>query len=57
VVRAVAASLGLPDADVEVKGWRDKEGEEDYVDTTICWSKKVGDLWPCKGEGDEAETM
>jgi len=48
VIRAIAKELGVNEADLVVVGWRDDKEKDDYVDTTNCWGKKVGDLWPCQ---------
>jgi len=49
IVTALAAVLGLQEEEVwgNIVEWRSDETKDDYVDTTLCWSQGVGQLWPC----------
>jgi len=49
IVGAIAAVRGVSKEDVTAAlvPWRSDRESEDFVDTTLCWSKNVADLWPC----------
>jgi hypothetical protein len=46
---AISAVLSLDVSDVQAAtvGWRDDMSSDDFVDTTVCWSKNVAQIWPC----------
>lgn len=47
--KAIASVLAIDLSDVQAAtvGWRDDMSLDDFVDTTVCWSKNVAQIWPC----------